>query len=96
VAEIFHRPETLGLHVQEAVVIAALLIQPAILFIFQKKVTLPAWLTAAVMVIGVDLVAVVADAVSEISTVANDVGDTEIMFDTAPSPAALTARIMME
>jgi hypothetical protein len=72
------------------------LIQPGILFAFQKKVTLPAWLTVAVIVIGVAFVAVVTDAVNEIRTVANDDGVAEIMFDIAPSPAALTARIIME
>lgn len=62
-----------------AEVVAGFLIQPGIFLSFQKNVTNPAWLTAVVIVIGVPLLAVVADAVSEIETSAGP-GGAETQF----------------
>jgi hypothetical protein len=84
---------TLGFQEQVADVVATLLMQPPILLSFQKKVTTPAWLTWAVMVMVVPLDATVADAVSETVTDAEADGVLLKEFEARPSPRFDTALI---
>lgn len=67
--------------------------QPGIRLSFQRKVTTPAWLTFAVIVMLVPLVAVVADAVKKIETFADAVGAALIALEARPSPRLDTAFI---
>lgn len=91
-----HCPVTAGFHSHVAEELADLFMQPGIRLPFQKNVILPAWLTCAVIVMFVPLVAVVAEAVSDIKTDAEADGVELIESDSSPSPRFDTALILIE